>query len=153
MKNIIIISSLLFVTYLWNSAGADDETNLNDSASISPYLQSPTPSSIYICWRFDADTNSTVEYGTTSLLGTTMKGTYETIADQVIWHSVELTGLIPNTVYYYKCISDTVESEIYKFRTPKQHGSNDDHFRLLVISDNQDTPAMASQMIMNIKNG
>lgn len=62
-----------------------------------PYLQSGTPTSAVVRWRTDAATGSRVRYGPApeSLTG---------IADGasgVTEHTVTVTGLSPNTVYYY----------------------------------------------------
>lgn len=41
-----------------------------------------------------------VEYGTTQSLGQTTSGTNELVASTYRWHSVKLTGLVPNTEYF-----------------------------------------------------
>ena len=62
-----------------------------------PYLQTGTPTSAIVRWRTDVGTDSRVRYGTApeSLTG---------IADGaagVTEHTVTVTGLSPNTLYYY----------------------------------------------------
>ena len=62
-----------------------------------PYLQVGTPTSVVVRWRTDVATDSRVRYGLTpgSLTSTTddLASTTE--------HQVALTGLTPNTRYYY----------------------------------------------------
>jgi hypothetical protein len=62
-----------------------------------PYLQSPGPNSIILRWRTDIPTNSRVYYGQSfgsmSLYKDSLANTTE--------HRIQLTGLFPNTKYYY----------------------------------------------------
>ena len=62
-----------------------------------PYLQSGTPSSIVVKWRTDVATDSVVRYGTTpSTLNLSESDPAATTE-----HEVQLTGLSPDTKYYY----------------------------------------------------
>ncbi len=74
-------------------------TNVQAQISVirGPYLQSATSSSIILKWRTNAATDSKVWYGTTagSLDLSEIDGAVTTE------HQVQLTGLTPNTVYYY----------------------------------------------------
>jgi len=45
-------------------------------AHMSPYLQTPTPNSIYVCWHSADSTEPMVEYGTTPALGFSQTGDY-----------------------------------------------------------------------------
>lgn len=107
-------------------------TNYN----IMPYLQTPTPNSIYISWNSYDISATKVEYGTTPALGNITIGSYETISTNR-WHTVKLTGLLPATRYYYRCISGTDTSDIYPFRTPTISGDPNGHVRFAVIGDSQ----------------
>ena len=82
-----------------------------------PYLQTPTSSSIYVCWHDTSAAPTSVDYGTTSALGQTTSGTSEIIAGAYRWHYTHLENLLPNTEYFYKCSSGSGSSEIYSFRT------------------------------------
>ena len=82
MKNLHFILGLFFASITFGN--------------ISPYLQTPSPTSIYICWKTDNGTESRVKYGTTTSLGEVADGDYESIASQYIWHIVKLTNLNPN---------------------------------------------------------
>jgi hypothetical protein len=62
-----------------------------------PYLQSGSDSRVTVCWRTDVPTDSRVEYGLDP-------GSLDSAVDDpasVINHAVTLTGLEPNTTYYY----------------------------------------------------
>ncbi|MBI3910466.1 MAG: fibronectin type III domain-containing protein, partial [Armatimonadetes bacterium] len=79
-----------------------------------PYLQMGTPTSVVVRWRTDAATDSWVRYGPSpgSLL--------TAVADAVSTteHEVTLTGLTPNTQYYYSVGTATRTLE----------GNNPDYF-------------------------
>ncbi len=105
---------------------------------INPYLQSPTDSSIYICWNAYPGDDAVVEYGSSASLGETASGSVYVFPDSSRWwHMVKLKGLTPNTTYYYKAKSGGHESSIYRFTTPPAKGANSGHFRIVVIGDNQ----------------
>jgi len=65
---------------------------------VFPYLQTPSPTSIYISWHSLETSSTLVEYGTDELLGSTTSGTVEDISGKK-WHTVQLTGLTPDTEY------------------------------------------------------
>ena len=106
------------------------------NSNIMPYLQTPTSSSMFISWNSYDISSTKVEYGTTTALGNITIGSYENISTNR-WHTVKLTGLLPKTRYYYRCISGTDTSEIYPFRTPASIGDTNGHIRFAVIGDSQ----------------
>ncbi len=62
-----------------------------------PYLQIGTPTSMVLRWRSDVATNSRVRYGTApGSLTSTLDN-----ASSVTEHEITLTGLSPNTTYWY----------------------------------------------------
>lgn len=111
--------------------------------AIIPYLQSPTPTTIWVSWKTGSGTETRVKIGTDSLnLNQTFTGSYQELTDtgyngNYFYHSVQLTGLQPSTFYYYKAITGAVESKTYRFKTQPVNGSNLGHFRFLIIGDNQ----------------
>ena len=62
-----------------------------------PYLQSGTPTSAIVRWRTDVTTGSRVRYGTAP---ESLSGVADGAAG-VTEHTVTVSGLSPNTVYYY----------------------------------------------------
>ncbi len=114
---------------------------------ITPYLQSPTPNSIYVSWHSTQTSSTIVEYGTTSNLGLSQNGSVATIGGKK-WHTVKLTGLAPNTEYYYKCISNSDVSEVYQFRTPPS-SPNNQHFRFILLGDSR-TDVLKTTQIANV---
>lgn len=118
---------------------------------ISPYLQTPSPNSIYICWHASASTESIVEYGLTEALGNQQVGESIEFNDVTIWHTVRLTDLSPETIYYYKAITDTMESEIKRFKTPPAEDASTGHIRFVVIGDNRTDHDAFTWVVDNIK--
>lgn len=112
-----------------------------------PYLQEPTTTSMHVCWHDTMATTTSVEYGTTSALGQIENGTSEIIAGAYRWHSVKLTGLQPNTEYFYKAVSGSGSSLIYTFKTlPDSNYKGKVRFLLLSDTHSSDT-TMAVKVI------
>ena len=87
----------------------------NDESSIivGPYPQNPELNSIKILWETSIDTtNNSVHFGLTPDCDSIVYDNYTRN-----FHDIELNGLISSTKYYYKVISDTLESKIYSFYT------------------------------------
>ena len=104
-----------------------------------PFLQGPTPTSIYVCWTYKGD-NPIAEYGTSQSLGSQVIPEKVNINDENVslnWYTAKLENLIPNTTYYYKVSTDSVESEIYKFKTQPENSDSTGHVRFAIYSDNQ----------------
>lgn len=100
--------------------------------SRGPYLQSTTPASTIIQWRTDVPTDSKVNYGLTKNYGNTIRKT-EMERD----HSVQISGLLPNTKYYYRIGSTAVsleQGEENYFYTAPPFGS-DQKIQIWAIGD------------------
>ncbi|MGN1195213.1 MAG: fibronectin type III domain-containing protein [Acutalibacteraceae bacterium] len=64
-------------------------------------------------------------------LDTVFKGTALKASEGDYANKVTISGLKPDTVYYYKCISGKYESAVYSFKTDKKDGS----FCALYVTD------------------
>ena len=83
-----------------------------------PYLQGETSASMNICWHDYSSIGTSVDYGTDSTnLNQNTPGTSELLNSPYRWHTVKLTGLQPNTHYYYKVNSGGVSSSVYGLKT------------------------------------
>ena len=89
----------------------------------NPYIQKPSVNSVLIAWGTQDSTDSVVEYGLDSSLGLTATATALVALpvgtpDSTFLHGVEITGLEPNTTYYYQVLSggDTL-SDVESFHT------------------------------------
>ena len=88
-----------------------------------PYLQSGSPSSVTVVWTTIGDSSGSVEYGSApDDLGSSQAST---VVDTQ--HEVTLTGLSPDTRYYYRVISDDEVvaggDEQHWFHTPPTVGT------------------------------
>lgn len=111
-----------------------------------PYLQNATPNSIYVNWKTESNSESTVEYGTSSNnLNVTVTGNTNVFTDSgypgnYFYHSVKVTNLNANTKYYYRIKTGTSYSAVHSFKTlpnPGQAATADGHIRFLIMGDNQ----------------
>ena len=118
---------------------------------ILPYLQSPTESSIYVSWHASISPESIVEYGTSESLGNSSTGDVYIWEDSTTWHWVKLTNLEPETVYYYQAVSDTMRSEIYKFKTAPSLGQKTGHIRFAIIGDTRTYPDQFTNVVSSIR--
>ncbi len=112
---------------------------------ILPYLQTPTPTSIYVSWHSTQTSTTSVEYGTSASLGLTQVGSSEDISGKK-WHTVKLSGLSSNTEYFYKCISGTEESDVYSFRTPPAAVLESQHLRFILLGDSRTDIAKTTEI-------
>ena len=99
-----------------------------------PYLQKLTPTSVIVRWRTDISNQSAVHYGTSIGNLTGVKSNTGNTTE----HSVEITGLQPNTVYYYAIgtpsghiIGDDAD---HYFKTSPNVG-DEDNYRFWVLGD------------------
>ena len=83
---------------------------LSASITRNPYLQNGSPYSMTVMWRTENSTTGTVEFGETISYGSSL------ISPVGNLHEVEITGLSPNTKYFYKVTSDG-DTESSWFRT------------------------------------
>ncbi|MBI5058554.1 fibronectin type III domain-containing protein [candidate division KSB1 bacterium] len=109
----------------------------NPADVMTPYLQSPAPTSIMISWHYQPSTQTVVDYGLTEGLGLTATGSAQTIGGTAVWHTVSLTNLQPNTTYFYRCRSDTASTPVTRFHTPPAQGTRSGTLRFMLISDSQ----------------
>jgi hypothetical protein len=129
--------------------GYEHEIEIIKTESDAPYLQSPTPTSIYACWTYKGD-NPSAEYGLTSSLGNQVIP--ETILiDGLNWYAAKLENLEPSTIYYYQVKTDSTESEIYKFRTQPVDYDSTEHIRFAIFGDNRTVPAKFTEVNDSLK--
>ena len=97
-----------------------------------PYLQITGANSTYICWKTDSLYDSKVLYGTNqnSLTSVSYLGNLDTL------HSNQLSGLLPNTKYYYTVNQSTTQlcGDTFCFFTAPVIGSNQ-KVRFLALGD------------------
>jgi hypothetical protein len=128
--------------------------------TVYPYLQSATSSSVYISWKTNANKQSLVEYGTSSTtLTNSANGTTQVLSDvgypgNYFYHTVKLSHLNPNTIYYYKVTTGTFASAVSSFKTlplPGNAATADGHIRFLVMGDNELTENRFDTLMVRAK--
>ncbi len=123
-------------------------------AQVNPYLQTPTPTSIYICWHSNDTSFTKVRYGLAlTSLNQVQTGSFQNIGGKH-WHTVKLTGLTPDTRYYYRCISGSDSSEVYPFRSEPLPGTAGRHIRFVIFGDsryNDTIPSNLGELCQNVQ--
>ncbi len=118
---------------------------------MAPYLQAPTDHSIIVCWPSDLSSESVVEYGVSESLDTLVTGDSTDLGDGEIWHWVELTGLEPETDYFYQCRTDTASSVTHVFRTQPPVGASDRFIRFAVYGDNRTDSNQHAEVVLAMR--
>ena len=123
-------------------------------AQINPYLQTPTPISVYISWHSNDTSFTKIRYGLSDTnLDQVTTGSFENIRGKH-WHTVKLTGLTPDTRYYYRCISGADSSAVYPFRSEPLPGTAGRHIRFVIVGDsryNDTIPSILGQLCQNVQ--
>lgn len=105
-----------------------------------PYLQSAEDTAIWVCWKTSFENTPKVIYGTSEdQLTQVLEGTTDNLSEDgfpYYWNSIRITGLKPNTVYYYQTISGDKKSETCQFRTMPSKGGHEP-MRILLMGDHQ----------------
>ena len=107
--------------------------SLQVSAQVTrqPYLQIMTPSSVIVSWQSDKGVVGNVYYGITV---TSLTENIIESEDEEIYHEVEITGLSPDTKYYYSVDGSPKGTEDQYFITTPLPGSSG-QVRIWVIAD------------------
>ncbi len=96
-------------------------------------------STITIMWRMGPDDGEgMVEFGPTPELGgraMATKTSYVYARKEVVWYTVELTGLSPKTTYFYRCGTPGNLSDIYSFTTAPLPDDHRASFSFAVLAD------------------
>jgi hypothetical protein len=112
-----------------------------------PYLQGAGTTTMNICWHDTATTGTKVEYGLDSFLGNVTLGSSELIGDPFRWHTVKLTGLTPNTRYFYRVSSGNLSSATYSFKTLPDD-SYSGKIRFVLFSDTHDNDTASASKVL-----
>ncbi len=97
-----------------------------------PYLQNPLMDGMTIMWESEALESGEVRYGETEELGESAAEFHKTKI-----HQVMLTGLKPQTKYYYQVLTGGLKSEIHSFSTAVEKNSP---FSFIAYGDNKNGP-------------
>jgi predicted phosphodiesterase len=132
---LLIVAIIPYVIHAMPDNAAEDYAAKNESKFIiKPYLQFATQTSIIILWETDETSSAVVQF-CNELPFTNEYEKKETTA----FHKVELTGLSPETNYFYRVVSITdngteIISQVYTFKTVVKDSSS---FAFVIIGDTQ----------------
>ncbi|WP_105169850.1 fibronectin type III domain-containing protein [Pseudoalteromonas sp. T1lg23B] len=127
---------VLFAVSINTAALIGPNTALAHSFHVTPFLQTASPTSMWISWETSGGDESIVHWGTSTALGQHTSGTSKrgNLLSRI--HEVQLSELQPDTVYYYRVKTGDALSDIYSFRTPPI-ASQEKSARILAMSDMQ----------------
>ena len=95
---------------------------------LKPFLQQLTDSGVIILWATESGSNPQIRFGTDTTYQNQLNGTTRTVTGlEAEMHRVALSGLSPDTVYYYKIYTDDQDmlpAETLSFRTAPATGSS-----------------------------
>jgi hypothetical protein len=122
---------------------------LSQDFTINPYLQNANPNNITIMWEYSNWDISFVEWGNTDTLGNIDSTTSEITSFPSCLFTAKLTGLQPNTKYYYRVVTGDSFSSIFDFYTPSNN-TDEKSINMVVMSDMQksdNNPTKFSEII------
>ncbi|MCG3259496.1 MAG: fibronectin type III domain-containing protein [Candidatus Heimdallarchaeota archaeon] len=130
---ILIVSFLIPFGIQIENIRADDIPPLDIHLS----WQHDTTTTMTITWRTTESASSIVQYGLDSAYGNEKDGEITGI-----YHFVELTGLLPETIYHYRVGDGTSWSGDYSFKT----GTSGNHIQFIDVGDCQNRPVEGRMM-------
>ena len=96
---------------------------LADAVKSTPWLGGVTTNSVYACLEATNTTPATVDFGLTPAYGMSATTEYTESTGSTYVHNVKLTGLLPNTQYYYRVTQGSSVSAGYSFYTAPLAGT------------------------------
>lgn len=110
---------------------------------IEPYLQFPTRDSIIVMWETNLPGTPSVAHGTSALQMQKTNG-----QDAGVLHEMKLTGLRPDTKYYYQTITTAADGKtlVSKLLTFTTAAEPDSAFSFTVIGDTQRNPKITGRI-------
>lgn len=115
-----------------------------------PYLNNNTPSSVCVNWKTNKKaTEAVVRYGLSpDKLDLTCEPSNRFLSRSYQWYTAQLTGLSPDTPYYYQVSCNGEDSPVYRFRTMPAAGTGS-KIRVLFIGDHQRNERSDYEWLLN----
>jgi len=115
-------------------------SSLLGDTRLTPYLQTKTHNTIWVAWKTAADLETKVKFGQAeNNLSQIVNGNCQVLSANYYYHTAKLTGLQPDSYYYYQVISGDSISRVFRFKTAPLPGSGSGHLRFLIFGDHQIT--------------
>ena len=125
-----------FYGLFWLALGGFSHAVSAQSFVVEPYLQRATPSSIEVHWETDETGASHVEWGKTRQLDQRAPARERPSGFGAQLHGAPLSGLLPDTRYFYRVHTGGLVSDIFDLRTPPEPRA-EAAVRMVVMSDMQ----------------
>ncbi len=128
---------LAFSIVLSSIACTPERTHAQETEPCHIHLswQGDPSTTITVVWQTPADAGTYVEYGITPSYGNSVSGSSWSGGSGVL-HVVEITGLVPNTTYHYRCGSTSAWSTDRTFTTGLEKG-NESCFKFAAWGDSR----------------
>ncbi|MDB4971831.1 MAG: hypothetical protein JWN48_172 [Myxococcaceae bacterium] len=126
----------MFCGVLWLLLGTMSGAVSAQSFVVEPYLQRATPSSVEVHWETLGVGAGYVEWGKTRQLGQRAPSTGRPSGFAAQLYGAQLSGLLPNTRYFYRVHTGRLASTIFDLRTPPSPAA-ESNLRIVVMSDMQ----------------
>lgn len=120
----------------------DGDSTVSAIFTVAPYVQNVLPDSAWILWETPDGEHGAVEWGPTEALGMTSCGGLRDFLLDIsldrteLVHEAQLTGLEPDTTYWYRAVTGKSRSNIQHFRTAPTRDS-EAPLRFVAMSDSQ----------------
>ncbi|MEZ4265711.1 MAG: FN3 domain-containing metallophosphoesterase family protein [Myxococcota bacterium] len=120
----------------------DGDATVTAIFTVAPYVQNVLTDSAWILWETPEGEHGAVEWGPTEALGQTSCGGLRGFLLDVsldrteLVHEAQLTGLEPDTTYWYRAVTGTSRSNIHHFRTTPTRDS-EAPLRFVAMADSQ----------------
>ncbi|MCX7743887.1 MAG: fibronectin type III domain-containing protein [Flavobacteriales bacterium] len=108
----------------------------SQSIIVQPYLQDAEPNRISIMWETSSNSDSWVDWGTTTSLGNSTQGIAVNSQSGAQIHTVTITGLLPATRYFYRVRTGTIVSDTFDFVSPSLPAA-ENYVNIVAMSDMQ----------------
>ena len=106
------------------------------SIIVQPYLQNASSSSITIMWEASSCIQGSIHWGVSNSTDSTLLATSLPSQGGACIYTAALSGLLPNTKYFYNVSVGSVVSSTFHFITPPTNHS-ETSFNLVAMSDMQ----------------
>ena len=117
-----------------------------------PFLQSATPTSVWVVWETEGTGDSHVAFGPTADLGSTATASTRATEQDGHLHEAQLTELTPGSRVYYQVVTGDLEGPVLSLITPPAEAGGEP-FRVVAMSDMQRAQAYPDKFREIVEDG
>lgn len=142
MRNLKFSLGSLFLAILLQIGPIIQDVNSQNILK-GPYLIEPGLTSLTIRWELDNNSDYAMEYRLDTKKAKQVKLTLKGTKNNAYLYEAKLTGLKPNSIYYYRIISPDNKSW-FKART---YADNQENFSFVAMGDSRSNPEIFSKIM------